>query len=156
MKSRLSSFLVHVMQEVYEIIEPKIKINYHNTLQKNLVNSAVFFNSKGVPEYRISKVKGYENRVGKIDVVWLDTTENPYVAIEIDSGLRKKSMMKLLSSNAEYKVQIYYGERTETEIELFKKRCDPKNEIIFLHSPLKLLKRREIESANSHSLFDFM
>lgn len=143
------------MQEVYEIIEPKIKINYHNNLQKTLVNSAVYFNLSGVAEYKITKVKGYEKRVGKIDVMWLDSDENPFVAIEIDSGLRNKSMMKLLSSKAKYKVQIYYGERTESEIELFRNRCDPNNEILFLYVPLKLLKSREVEIANNYSLFDF-
>ncbi|MFY0762264.1 hypothetical protein AB1K32_26075 [Metabacillus dongyingensis] len=52
--------------------------------------------------------------------------------------------MKLLSSNAPYKIQFYYGKKSEGMIQELRNSYDPKKEIRFLYLPLKLLRNRDV------------
>ncbi|MGA3602948.1 hypothetical protein [Lysinibacillus agricola] len=150
MQKRSIEFIANLMKEVYEEIEPKTKVNYHARLQKALVNSAVYFNLKGSPEYKFI----YDEKKGKIDIVWWNKDNVLVTAIEIDSSLRKKSMRKLLSSNALYKIQVYYGQEPESSIRKFRASYDSEKEVIFIHLPLDLMRSKEVETIEQYSLFD--
>ncbi|ECP9029942.1 hypothetical protein [Peribacillus frigoritolerans] len=149
MKGRLVEFISKITKEVHEEIEPKTKVHYHARLQKALVNSAVYFNLKGVSEYKIF----YDERKGKIDIVWFDNDNSLVTAIEIDSSLREKSIMKLLTSNALYKVQVYYGNKSEGIIQKFRDTYDTEKEVIFIHFPLNLLRSKDVGDIEQHTLF---
>lgn len=149
MGEKLREFISDMVMKVYKEIEPKTKVRYHARLQKALVNSAVYFNLKGVSEYKVV----YGERKGQIDIVWLDSDSSPAIAIEIDSSLRKKSIMKLLVSNAMQKVQVFYGDKPEEVIQNFLNTYDVEKEVIFIHVPLRLLRNKEVQDQEQPSLF---
>lgn len=104
-------------------------------------NIAEKFGLQGRKEYRILNLLEYEGRNGFIDVCWLQN-EKPIVCIEVESGLRKKSVFKLKQVEAPYTFYLYYGSRTKEEVEAFRKEYDPAGSIIWIHMPLLFQKNK--------------
>ncbi|WP_342048890.1 hypothetical protein [Bacillus sp. OTU530] len=138
MKDRLISEIIKEMKIVYDVIDFKTKNYYHTELQKKLTSMAKTFNLEGVIEYRINCIKGDEGRKGKIDVVWLNRDGRPVVAIEVESALRQKSVMKLMSCNAIYKVYLYYGRSTTWDFKGIDKGLVENSGVLFVHEPMEL------------------
>jgi len=82
----------------------KNKLDKHNTIQKEILNLARKYNFIPELEYKIF----YNNRSSKIDIVW-HKNNKPFIAIEVDSSLREKSIGKLLLIDCDYKIWLYYG-----------------------------------------------
>jgi hypothetical protein len=87
---------------------------FHRELQKYLIELALNFDLQGVTEYKVYFWRD-DDRVGSIDVVWLDKNI-PIVAFEIDSSARLKSIQKLLALNVQFRFWIYYGEKDITDL----------------------------------------
>ena len=87
-------------------IKIKNKLDKHNTIQKEISNLAKKYNLTSELEYRIF----YNNRSSKIDIVW-HKNNKPFIAIEVDSSLREKSIGKLLLIDCKYKLWLYYGKK---------------------------------------------
>lgn len=80
---------------------------FHSFLQITLKYMAKSYGMKGVSEYWISD-RG--NGVwGFVDVVWVDASYNPIVAIEIDNSNNRSAIFKLMLIDADLKIWIYYG-----------------------------------------------
>jgi len=84
----------------------KNKLDKHNTIQKEILNLARKYNFTPKLEHRIF----YNNRSSKIDIIW-HKNNKPFVAIEVDSSLREKSIGKLLLIDCTYKIWLYYGKK---------------------------------------------
>lgn len=78
--------------------------NLHNQIQMEIYKLGYKYELKPQIEYIVDD--------GRIDVVYLHHNIFPYIAIEIDSALREKSIEKLLTINVKYKIWVYYGIRT--------------------------------------------
>ena len=85
----------------------------HKHVQQQIQRLASDFDFRAVAEYPIRYAGGNEQaqRAGRIDVVWLPRFQQslPAVAIEVDSSLRKKSIIKLLTVQADLRIWAYYG-----------------------------------------------
>lgn len=101
-------------------------------------------------EYRVSNIRLYKDKKGKIDVVWTDRGNYPAVAIEVETSLKPKSMMKLASLSSEYKIYAYYGEQSESWIKEFQNAYDLEKNIIFISIPLTLGKNKDYGVTKEH------
>ena len=95
---------------------------FHDAIQQSITNLANSFNLKGLSEYRVNNVRA-DGRGSLIDVVWL-ANWRPIVAFEIDSSFRIKSIKKLLTVEALFRVWVYYGTKDAT---FLIQKYDPKN-----------------------------
>ncbi|MDD3043705.1 MAG: hypothetical protein PHV51_07950 [Methanosarcinaceae archaeon] len=95
------------------------KIDFHSGLQKYISAFAGKFGLCGAMEYPIRAFRP-DGKTGKIDVAWFEgpgpepgfRPEQPPVAVfEIDSGLRKKSIGKLLAVDAPFRFWVHYGKK---------------------------------------------
>lgn len=78
----------------------------HSLLVRQMHDLAVQLGFTTIHEFPVQNL--VENRVGRIDIVWLSGLM-PVAAFEVDSSLRKKSLLKLLAHPAMYRIWIYYG-----------------------------------------------
>lgn len=105
------------------------KKKFHDILQKKVVEMAGLFGFEG---YKELLIKNYESdRNGYIDVVWKANRLNK-VLIEIDSSPRVRSVKKLLKGSGEYKIWLYYGEKSPIE----SLQLDRRREIILLRGSI--------------------
>jgi len=100
----LQNIQLNIKNIYLQNIKIKNKLNKHNTIQKEIFNLANKYNYVSELEYRIF----YNNRSSKIDIVW-HKNNKPFIAIEVDSSLRKKSIGKLLLIDCKYKLWLYCG-----------------------------------------------
>jgi hypothetical protein len=87
--------------------------DFHSRVQRNVSNAAKRHGLSGAREYPITYEKTGKygddfEAPGFIDVVWYHGT-TLVAAIEIDSCHRRKSILKLMASDAKYKFWICYG-----------------------------------------------
>lgn len=94
--------------------------NYHNFFQYFLMNYAKEFDLIGSKEYKVKN--------GRIDVMWQLPNGENFIAFEIDTSNRMKSIQKLLDVEAEHRIWIcsasivkyekfkMFGELTTNEI----------------------------------------
>ena len=80
---------------------------FHSFLQITLKHMAKSYGMTGISEYWLSD-RG-DGRWGLIDVVWVDASKNPIVAIEIDNNNNKSAIFKLMFVDADLKIWVYYG-----------------------------------------------
>ena len=85
---------------------------FHNVLQFKIVKLSKKFNLKGLCEYEINRPN--KKRKERIDVVWLDDFKI-IACFEIDSSLRCKSLLKLVSVDVPFRFWIYYGKKFFTD-----------------------------------------
>jgi len=104
----------------------KNKLDKHNTIQKEIFNLAKKYNLTPELEYKIF----YNDRNSKIDIVW-HKDNKPFIAIEVDSSLREKSIGKLLLINCKYKIWLYYGKK-KLEFNSFIDYHDTENKITYI------------------------
>ena len=102
----LQNIQLNIKNIYLQNIKIKNKLNKHNTIQKEIFNLANKYNYVSELEYRIF----YNNRSSKIDIVW-HKNNKPFIAIEVDSSLREKSIGKLLLIDCKYKLWLYYGKK---------------------------------------------
>lgn len=95
------------------------KIDFHTGLQNYISSLAGKFGLCGEIEYPIKAFRP-DGRTGKIDVAWFEgegpepdfgQEQLPVAVFEIDSGLRKKSVGKLLAVDAPFRFWAYYGKK---------------------------------------------
>ena len=72
--------------------------NYHIFFQYFLMNYAKEFNLIGIKEYKVKN--------GRIDVMWQLPNGENFIAFEIDTSNRVKSIKKLLDVEAEHRIWI--------------------------------------------------
>lgn len=104
----------------------KDKLEKHNKIQREIYNLANKYSLLSELEYKIF----YNNRNSKIDIVW-HKDNKPFIAIEVDSSLREKSIGKLLLINCPYKIWLYYGKK-ESEFINFINTYDTNREIVYV------------------------
>jgi hypothetical protein len=150
LKFKIAKAIQDKMEDVYHAIEPKTKNHFHTVLQRELMDLAKDFKLYGVIEYRISEIEKFESKQGLIDVVWIDEKKRPVVSIEIDSGLRPKSMMKLISLNSEYKFYLYYGSQSMEKIKNFNEQYNLLNDVDLIYKKLKLGKNKDFGITKEH------
>lgn len=90
------------------------KRQFHNAMQQRIINLANSFNLKGLSEYRVDNIRA-DGRDGLIDVVWL-ADSRPIAVFEIDSGIRIKSIKKLLAVKVPFRFWVYYGPKNLTSL----------------------------------------
>lgn len=112
----------------------KTKAEFHTLLQNKIAELSSKFSLMPVKEYVLPKFRG--NKDGWIDVVWC-VGSIPVVAIEIDSICRTKSINKLLASNANLLLWVYYG---DVPFESFVKSIDQTGRIKVIHFPTRFSK----------------
>src|SRR3989344_1239276 len=105
MLQSIESKIYNICNEVFCNINDRRVI--HQLLQTKIYQLAQDFNYKAWREFRIPNVRD-DGRDGLIDVVWFKVMK-PFIAFEIDSSFRSKSIKKLLAISAPYKFWIYYG-----------------------------------------------
>lgn len=114
----------------------KLGIVDHDIFQERLVQLGTKYNLEVETEY--CGVPFYDNesekrKRGRIDVVYFQN-ENPLIALEIDSGLKKSSVKKLVV-NKKFQHRIWFCYKREMDmgkyLELIK-TYDKKNELIYL------------------------
>jgi len=138
-----TAFFEERIADVYSKIVFKTKNYFHTALQDDLAKSDQMPQFNGIKEFRVTEIMGYEGRTGFIDVVLFDSNNSPVIAIEIDCGLKHKSMMKLISLQCQYKYYIYYGAASEEKIRDFVTTTDSSQAVTFIHKPLKLGKNKD-------------
>lgn len=103
----------------------------HDMVQERICRLSKEYGLRGSMEYNIY---GYVNdeRDGRIDIMWY-RDQKPFVAIELDFSLRKKSIAKLLSCDAEYRIWVYCGKKA---LGNFMYNNDPGKHIALAYCPL--------------------
>lgn len=74
-----------------------------------------------------------KNKRGRIDLVYFKNNE-PYIALEIDSGLKKSSVKKLVANN-HFKYRIWFCYKKNMDVFKYQeiiKRYDANKELIYL------------------------
>ena len=101
------------------------KSNKSTDLYEMICSSLIqLANSYNVTGIRNSKINNYvPNKNGKVDVIWINSKGTVKLAIEVDGGLRKKSIQKLQKIKADQKFWVYYG--NPIKVEEFIKKYDP-------------------------------
>lgn len=107
------------------------KTEFHTFMQNTIAELAYKFSLAPTKEYVLPKFRG--DRDGWIDVVW-SIGSIPVVAIEIDSICRTKSVKKLLASNANLLLWVYYGHKPFAS---FVKSIDLISRIKVIHFPTR-------------------
>lgn len=123
-----------------EIIESKQigKIGYpdHDLFQERLKEIAIIFNLTYKTEYvgkRFYDKEKMKYKKGRIDIVYYKNSI-PYLALEIDMGLKGSSIKKLIANNDfKYRIWFCYNRKVNTQeyYDLINK-YDENNEVIYL------------------------
>ena len=108
--------VLHNIKCVSEEISQKSvsRRQFHNVMQQRIINLANSFNLKSLSEYHVDNIRA-NGRGGRIDVVWLADLR-PITVFEIDSGIRIKSIKKLLAVEAPFRFWVYYGSKNLTSL----------------------------------------
>ena len=86
------------------------RMGKHPFLKRGVHDLARQFNFRSVLEYRLEGVFNDGERNGYVDVVWFKGNTIA-AAFEIDSSLRKKSIVKLVLINTQNRIWVYYGNK---------------------------------------------
>ncbi|PFM82690.1 hypothetical protein COJ46_02450 [Bacillus sp. AFS077874] len=149
-------FVKHILEEIkrtmdetYDSLDYKTKNHYHTLLQRNLVKLAKSFNFEGMKEYQVIDVKHMNYRNGFIDVVWF-LESKPVVTIEVESGIRIKSVYKLCSVDADLKIYLYYGKKEKDAFRELNETFLSENNILFFKNTKKLMKNADFGIKKEH------
>jgi len=85
------------------------KKQFHDAIQRKIVEMANSFNLRGLREYHVQNVRT-DGRSGSIDVIWMANL-GPVAVFEIDSFPRSKSIKKLLLIDALFRFWVCYGSK---------------------------------------------
>jgi hypothetical protein len=122
---KLSRIQYLLKAEIPEMIKySKSSDEFHDNLRNYLLIMAEEFECNGKIKYETFNKR-------KIDVVWLDDIGNIRLAFEVDGGLRKRSIKRLVDLVADNKIWLYYG--NSKKINGFIKQYDSDNSIILLN-----------------------
>lgn len=85
------------------------KISFHANFQRLVAKLAKDYGCVSRKEYTVSEAPPH-GRNGALDVVWF-RNGIPVLAIEIDSALRQKSILKLMMFKSAQRLWLYYGKK---------------------------------------------
>lgn len=106
----LNKLSLQIIKYINTIKNDAVNLNkFHNVYRNLYISISNKYNYNSKKEYYIKDIPELKGRRGFIDVIWYN--DYKYIAIEIDSCARTKSIMKLLNSNIDIKLWIIYGNK---------------------------------------------